>query len=75
MEISFPSEHIKIDVSSYTNNKTEQPVSKNMEEENQTNANYDLADFLKNGSKDEKNEQPEEKNIEELLGDTNKFTL
>jgi cell division initiation protein len=84
MEISFPAERIKIDISGAANDKTEPPVSKSAEEESASGGAYDLADFLKNdaaASEDnkensgEKDEVPEKKDMEELLGDINKFTF
>ncbi len=90
MEISFPSERVKIDISSAASNKTEPPVSKNAEEESASDASgdvYDLADFLKNdaatfedkkensGEKEEATEKKDMKDMDELLGDINKFTL
>ena len=90
MEISFPSERVKIDISNGTDNKTEPPVSKSAEEESASGASggaYDLADFLKNdtaakgdkkensGEKDEAPEKKDMKDMDELLGDINKFTL
>ncbi len=84
MEISFPAERIKIDISGAANDKTEPPVSKSAEEESVSGGTYDLADFLKNdaaASEDnkensgEKDEVPEKKDMEELLGDINKFTF
>ena len=90
MEISFPSERVKIDISNGTDNKMEPPVSKSAEEESASGASggaYDLADFLKNdtaakgnekensGEKDEAPEKKDMKDMDELLGDINKFTL
>ncbi len=90
MEISFPSERVKIDVSSGASDKTEPAVSKNAEEESASDASgdvYDLADFLKNdaatfedkkensGGKEEATEKKDMKDMDELLGDINKFTL
>ena len=90
MEISFPSERVKIDISDAASNKTEPPVSKNAEEESASDASgdvYDLADFLKNdaatfedkkensGEKEEATEKKDMKDMDELLGDINKFTL
>ena len=90
MEISFPSERVKIDISNGTGDKTEPPVSKSAEEESASGASggaYDLADFLKNdtaakgdkkensGEKDEAPEKKDMKDMDELLGDINKFTL
>ena len=90
MEISFPSERVKIDVSSGASDKTEPAVSKNAEEESASDASgdvYDLADFLKNdaaakgnkkensGEKEEATEKKDMKDMDELLGDINKFTL
>ena len=90
MEISFPSERVKIDIYGAVSNKTEPSVSKNAEEERVSGASgdvYDLADFLKNdaatledkkensGEKDEAPEKKDMKDMDELLGDINKFTL
>ena len=90
MEISFPSERVKIEISGAASNKTEPPVSKNAEEESVSDASgdvYDLADFLKNdaatfedkkensGGKEEATEKKDMKDMDELLGDINKFTL
>ncbi|MHB1601993.1 MAG: DivIVA domain-containing protein [bacterium] len=83
MEISFPSERVKIDISGTISDKTELSASKSTGEEKTSEEkasaeNHDLADFLKNENKDEKNEPSEKKDInelDELLGDINKFTL
>ena len=87
MEIPFPSGRVKIDVSvsGAMDDKTKPPVSKNAEEESTSSANYyDLADFLKNDApapednkknNDEKDNATGEKDMEELLGDINKFTF
>ena len=84
MEVSFPSERVKIDISGASKGETETVVPKNSEEKSSPESNYDLADFLKNGAQPsesdkenvvEKSEAPEEKDLEELLGDINKFTL
>ena len=84
MEVSFPSERVKIDISGASKGETETVVPKNSEEKSSPESNYDLAYFLKNGAQPsesdkenvvEKSEAPEEKDLEELLGDINKFTL
>jgi cell division initiation protein len=84
MEVSFPSERVKIDISGASKGETETVVPKNSEEKSSPESGYDLADFLKNGEQAyesdkenvvEKSKAPEEKGLEELLGDINKFTL
>jgi len=88
IEISFPSERIKIDISGATGDKAgsrvEPPVLKNAEKESASGADYDLADFLKDGApaegdnkenNDGDNAATEKKDMAELLGDINKFTF
>ena len=84
MEVSFPSERVKIDISGASKDETETVVPENPEEKSPPESGYDLADFLKNGGQAsesdkengvEKSGAAEEKGLEELLGDINKFTL
>jgi|GEM_PF-275072 len=84
IELSFPSERVKIDISGDSKAEKETAVPKKPEEKSPSESGYDLADFLKNGAQSpesdkenssEKSGATEEKNFEELLGDINKFTL
>lgn len=84
MEVSFPSERVKIDISGASKDETETVVPESSEEKSPSESGYDLADFLKNGGQAsesdkengvEKSGAAEDKGLEELLGDINKFTL
>jgi cell division initiation protein len=84
MEVSFPSERVKIDISGASKDEKETVVPEGSEEKSPPESGYDLADFLKNGGQAsesdkekgvEKSGGTEEKGLEELLGDINKFTL
>jgi cell division initiation protein len=83
IEISFPSERVKIDITGGTTERMEPSISESHEEKNKSDSNYDLADFLNDratapvAENNEKNKdgKADMSDMEKLLGDTNKFTF